>query len=97
MLENGACASSAVTVLVNNFDDQAFAGADKADCGYGCLTLPLTADFATLGGGKWYLPDESITLTATSETGTQACGLKPGNNLFIWELNEVVGRVLMIP
>lgn len=89
-LENGACASSAVTVLVNNFDDQAFAGADKADCGYGCLTLPLTADFATLGGGKWYSPDQSITLTATSETGTQACGLKPGNNLFIWELNEGV-------
>jgi gliding motility-associated-like protein len=87
-LPNGACPESSVLVQVDNFDDQAFAGADRSDCGYGCLSLPLNADFATLGGGRWYSPDPGISITPGGETSATACGLKDGPNLFIWELNQ---------
>lgn len=87
-LPNGACPESSVIVRVDNYDDQAFAGADRSDCGYGCLTLPLNADFATLGSGRWYSPDPGIGITQTGETSATACGLQDGPNLFIWELNR---------
>ena len=87
-LPNGACPDDAVEVAVVNFDDEAYAGTDREDCGQGCLTLPLVADFATLGGGRWIAPDASITLTPSGETAATACGLQHGPNVFVWELND---------
>lgn len=87
-LPNGACDDSEAIVAVNNFNDAAFAGTDRKDCGIGCLTLPLVAEFATLGQGIWFSPDPNIIITPTGETSATACGLRNGPNMFIWQLNE---------
>lgn len=87
-LPNGACPESSVAVTVWNFDDQADAGSDRSDCGYGCLSLPLVADVPELGSGQWMATGTGISLTPSGETSVSACGLQHGPNVFVWELNE---------
>ena len=87
-VDNGACPPTSATVEVINYDDEAYAGVDRIDCGYGCLSLPLTADFTELGTGRWLALDPGITIDSVGETSANACNLQPGMNLFVWELNE---------
>ncbi|MBK7344658.1 MAG: hypothetical protein IPJ06_17135 [Saprospiraceae bacterium] len=87
-VDNGACPPASVFVEVINYDDQAYAGADRQDCGYGCLSLPLTADFTELGSGKWETLEPGVILDSLGETSAGACNLQQGLNRFVWELNK---------
>ena len=77
-VDNGACPPTSATVEVINYDDEAYAGVDRIDCGYGCLSLPLTADFTELGTGRWLALDPGITIDSVGETSANACNLQPG-------------------
>lgn len=100
VLDNGACAESVKDVEVFIFNDQAFAGSDRSDCGFGCLQLPLLADLPELGEGIWKAINPAITLEPLGESGSLACGLVQGENIFVWELNDGIcgdaGRDTMV-
>lgn len=87
-VDNVACPPTSAFVEVINYDDQAYAGVDRQDCGYGCLSLPLTADFTELGSGKWKALDPGVIIDSLGETSAGACNLQPGLNRFVWELNK---------
>ena len=87
---NGACPDSSVVVEVLNLDDQAYAGEDRTDCGYDCLSVPLSADFPALGEGVWSSPDPEVQIEVLDEISVQACGLSQGLFPFVWTLNEGV-------
>ncbi|MCF8237729.1 MAG: gliding motility-associated C-terminal domain-containing protein [Saprospiraceae bacterium] len=87
-VDNGACPPTSASVEVFNFDDHAYAGVDRQDCGYGCLSMPLTADFTELGSGRWSSLVPGVLIDSLGETSAGACNLQPGFNAFIWELNH---------
>lgn len=86
-VDNGACGKSEAEVIVEVFDDMAFAGTDKQDCGLGCLNLPLLADKPLFGSGVWTSVNPGIFFNDPDNPQTSVCGLKDGNNMLIWTTN----------
>ncbi len=80
------CGSSSESVQVQVSNEDAYAGADKSECGDGCLTLNATG--ALSGVGMWTSPDPSLRFTTPTDPKTNVCNLKVGNNILIWTINK---------
>ncbi len=89
-VDNGACGKAAADVIVEVYDDKAFAGTDRQDCGLGCLKTPLLADAPLFGSGIWSSESPGVFFTDPSNQMTGVCGLKNGINKLIWTTNEGV-------
>ncbi len=89
-VDNGACGKAAAEVIVEVYDDQAFAGVDSEDCGLGCLKNLLLADVPLFGSGLWSSEDPGIFFSDPTNPQTNVCGLQNGDNKFIWTTNDGV-------
>jgi len=87
-VDNGACGISEATTTVNVFEDAAFAGQDRLDCGLGCLKDLLLANTPAFGSGEWSALDPGIFIENPDNPLTGACGLKDGSNIFVWTTNN---------
>ena len=87
-IDNGACGLSSSEVILEIYDDHAFAGIDREDCGLGCLKDVLLANTPVYGSGIWTSPDQGINIETPVLPKTAACGLKDGPNIFYWTTND---------
>ena len=88
LVDNGACGISEAEVIVQVYDDNAYAGFDREDCGQGCLKDVLLANTPLYGSGIWTSPDQGINIESPTQPKTAACGLKDGPNIFYWSTNN---------
>ena len=87
-VDNGACGVAAAEVIVEVYDDQAYAGTNIQDCGTGCLNSPLLADTPIYGTGVWSSENPGIFFSDPSNPLTGVCGLVNGINKIKWTTNN---------
>ncbi len=90
VVDNGACGTEIAQVTLGIYDDHAFAGDDRADCGLGCLKIPLQADIPVFGSGVWSSADSIVFFKDPFNPATEVCGLKNGIHKFVWTTNNGV-------
>jgi gliding motility-associated-like protein len=82
------CGTSVDTTTVRSIGTEAIAGTDKTICAFdSCATLsagPLAA-FET---GAWLSLNPVVEIASKSSSSTTACGLRPGDNIFVWTTNN---------
>ena len=83
---DGGCGNSRDSVFVFVAEGTADAGADFEDCGAGCTFL--LAEEPGVSNGRWTSPDPNVTFADDTDPATEVCGLAPGENLFVWTLDE---------
>lgn len=82
------CGSSSDVVLVQVLQDDVFAGNDFTDCGDGTTTLD--AQPPAVGTGMWTSLTPGVNILQPTNPSSVATDLQPGDNLFVWTVNEGV-------
>jgi gliding motility-associated-like protein len=86
---DGGCGLSSDVVLVQVYNESAFAGSDFEDCSPdNCLQL--SAIDAANGSGKWTSPDASLDIKSPDDPQSVICNLQPGENILVWTINNGV-------
>ena len=82
------CGVKEDVVIINVSDPTPFAGPDEIVCNDERSTV-LAADEPTIGSmGRWLTPVADMTIVDPESPTTMVIGLVPGENLFIWEVDE---------
>ena len=82
------CGVKEDVVVVNVSDPTPFAGPDETVCNDDRSTI-LAADEPTIGSnGRWLSPVADMTIVDPESPTTMVIGLVPGENLFVWEVDE---------
>lgn len=82
------CGVKAENVLVTVSDPTPYAGMDQTVC-TGNRRTTLAADPSTIGSvGRWRSLDPDVTVSEPDNPASPVIGLFPGENLFVWEVDE---------
>ncbi|MCB0706023.1 MAG: gliding motility-associated C-terminal domain-containing protein [Saprospiraceae bacterium] len=85
-LADNGCGISVDEVEVFVSDAESVAGQDFFECGDGCTFLG--ASEPAIAQGMWSSPDPDITFEDVFDNQSEVCNLSPGENIFIWTLNN---------
>jgi gliding motility-associated-like protein len=82
------CGVKSDVVLVNVSDPSPFAGADRTVCNLD-QTAALEASTPSIGSvGRWRALSEAVFITDPEDPNTTVGNLLPGENFFIWEVDQ---------
>lgn len=85
---NDGCGYLSDPVYVNTYNIKPDAGADQFICSNNnCASVQASNFNINFETGRWYSPDNNLHFTQTSPRTADVCGLKPGPNMLVWELN----------
>ncbi|MTB52050.1 gliding motility-associated C-terminal domain-containing protein [Lewinella sp. W8] len=82
------CGVKSDVVLVNVSDPSPFAGADRTVCNLE-QTATLEASTPSIGSiGRWTALSDEVFITDPADPNTTVGNLAPGENFFVWEVDE---------